>query len=93
MLYGVRSMHGSSRVGATALGLAPSEDGIYINLYAHWLGLPWIVIDPPWMSDEVSDQSLEFVVGPVVGNSKFSTELFVAVCCVDAALCQGFGPS
>ena len=67
MLYCVRAMHGNASAGATASSLATCKIGIYINLYANGLGLPRKVIDQPGMSDEVSDQSIKFVVGPFVG--------------------------
>ena len=93
MFYGVCAMHGSASAGATASSLATSEIGTYINLHANGFGLPRIVIDQPGMSDEVSDQSLQFVVGPLVVNIKLSTDIFDAVGYVDAVLCQVIGPS
>ena len=86
-------MHGYASAGSTASSRATSKIGVYINWFASRFGLPWVVIDQPRMSDEVSDQSLQFIVGPLVGNSKFSTKFFAAVGNVYGILCQIIGPS
>ena len=84
-------MHGYSSAGATARGLAHSKVGVHVNLNAYGFGLPRIVIDQPRVSDEVSDQSLSFVVGSLVGNGELSTQLFAAVSDVNPILSQIIG--
>ena len=82
----MRSMHGYSSTGTTARGLAPSEVGVHVNLDAYGFGLPRIVIDQPRVSDEVFYQSLQLVVGSLVGNGELSTQLFAAVSDVNPIL-------